>query len=51
MIVKTGYPGTQKSKGEAFKNAPTATAQKDILQSYGTKYTVFSELPCFDVVK
>lgn len=42
---------TQKMKGEAFKNAPTATAPKEILQSYGAKYTVLSKLPSFDVVK
>lgn len=42
---------TQKMKGEAFKNAPTATAQKEILRSYGAKYTVLSKLPSFDVIK
>ena len=42
---------TKKTKGEAFMTASTATAQKEILCSYETKYTVLSELPSFDVVK
>lgn len=42
---------TQMEKGLAFKNAPTASAQKHILRSYGAKYSELFKLPYFDVVR
>ena len=41
----------QKEKGTEFKNALTASSRKDILRSYGAKYSVFMELPVFNIVR
>ena len=42
---------TQKEKGIEFKNATTATSRKDILRSYGAKYSILVDLPAFDIVR
>ena len=41
----------QKKRGLAFKNAPTASARKELLRSYGAKYSEIFQLPYFDVVR
>ena len=40
---------THKEKGSAYKSAPTASARKEILRSYGAKYSELFKLPYFDV--
>lgn len=42
---------THKEKGSAYKSAPTASARKEILRSYGAKYSELFKLPYFDVVR
>jgi len=42
---------TQKAKGIEFKNAKPLSSHKEILKSYGAKYSVLTELPVFDVVR